>query len=144
MLMETIEKRSAGGIIYCNGRFLAIRVLGEDEVVFPKGTIEVGETPEQAAVRELAEETGYHVKIVAPLGEVSYEFEDDNKLYRKTVYHYLFELIDRNEEPKPSLEEHEDFENLWLDEREALTKLTHDNSKNILKKALVIIAQRNQ
>lgn len=52
--------------------------------MFPKGTIELDETPEQAAVREILEETGHHVKIKAPLGEVSYEFdEDDGKRYKK-------------------------------------------------------------
>lgn len=138
-----IHKRSAGGIVHSDGKFLTLNVTKYGEVVFPKGTIEQDETPEQAAVREILEETGYHVKIVAPLGEVSYEFdEDDGKRYRKTVYHYLFELIDKNEQPKPNREDHENeegIENLWLTFGDAQERLTHDESKEKLQKAVSLL-----
>lgn len=135
-----IQKRSAGGIVQSKGRFLTLNVTKYSEIVFPKGTIELGETPEQAAIREILEETGYHAKIKSPLGEVSYEFdEDDGKRYKKTVYHYLFELIDDNENPIPNREEHENtegIENLWLTAEDALDRLSHDESKDMLRKAL--------
>lgn len=88
MLEENIiHKKSAGGIVCCSkGKILTLNVTKYGEIVFPKGTIEPGESPEDAAVREVLEETGYHVKVRAPLGEVSYEFDDDGKRYRKTVY----------------------------------------------------------
>lgn len=87
MLEENIiHKKSAGGIVCCSkGKILTLNVTKYGEIVFPKGTIEPGESPEYAAVREVLEETGYHVKVRAPLGEISYEFDDD-KRYRKTVY----------------------------------------------------------
>lgn len=134
-----IHKKSAGGIVHSKGRFLTLNVTKYKEIVFPKGTIEPNETPEQAAIREILEETGYHVKIKEPLGEVSYEFdENDGKRYRKTVYHYLFELIDENEQPIPSLEGHEEeegIENLWLSLKDARKLLTHEESKEKLQKA---------
>lgn len=140
---STIQKRSAGGIVYSNGKFLTLNVTNYGEIVFPKGTIELDETPEQAAVREILEETGYHVRIKAPLGEVSYEFnEDDGKRYRKTVYHFLLELIDENEESNPNREDHENeegIENLWLTMEDALAKLTYEESKELLKKAQAIL-----
>ena len=134
-----IHKKSAGGIVHSNGKFLTLHVTKYGEVVFPKGTIELGETPEQAAVREIAEETGYRVRIKVPLGKVSYEFdEDDGNRYRKTVHYYLFELIDENEQPKPNREDHENdegIENLWLSFDDAVTRLTHNESKEKLQKA---------
>lgn len=137
---EIIQKRSAGGIVHSDGKILAIRAIPQDEIVFPKGTIEEGETPEQTAVREILEETGYKAKIKAPLGTVTYEFdEDDGKRYRKTVYHYLLELEDANQEPAPNRMEGEDFENVWLSISDALERLTHDDSKNTLKKALTVL-----
>ena len=135
-----IEKRSAGGIVHSEGKFLVIKAIPYDETILPKGTIEEGETPEQTAVREVLEETGYKTSITAKLGEISYEFdEDDGKRYRKTVYYYLMDLIDKDAEPTPDRQEDEDFENIWLTVDEAMLQLTHDNSKNMLQKALEIL-----
>jgi len=142
-LVDTIYKKSAGGIVYTNGRFLTLNITKHGEIVFPKGTIEADETPEQAAIREVLEETGYHTRIVAPLGEVSYEFdEDDGKHYKKTVYHFLLALTDPEEQATPQREAHENadgMENLWLSKDEALQQLTHENSRDILQRALAIL-----
>ncbi len=137
--MDVIEKKSSGGIIHRDGKFLTIHVLNENEIVFPKGTIEEGETPEVTAIREVEEETGYHAKIIAPIGQTSYEFDENGNHYRKTVYQFLLELIDQNERPTPRREEHEVFENLWLTENEAFERLTHEDSRNTLKKALAVL-----
>ena len=135
-----IEKLSAGGIVHSDGKFLVIKAIPYDETILPKGTIEEGETPEQTAVREVLEETGYRTSITAKLGEISYEFdENDGKHYRKTVYCYLMDLIDKDAKPTPDRQEDEDFENIWLTADEAMLQLTHDNSKNMLQKALEIL-----
>lgn len=55
----------------------------------PKGHIEIGELPEQTAVREVAEETGIRGDVLAPLGSVEYWFPADTVMVRKTVHHYL-------------------------------------------------------
>lgn len=139
--MDTvIEKRSAGGIVHSDGRFLVIKAIPYNETILPKGTIEEGETPEQTAVREVLEETGYKTNILAQLGEISYEFdEDDGKRYRKTVYYYLMNLVDKEAKPTPNHQEDEDFENIWLTADIAMSQLTHDNSKNMLQKAVEIL-----
>ena len=87
-MSETIEKQSAGGIVYADGKVLAIRAIPQNVILFPKGTIEADETPEQTAIREVFEETGYKTIIKAPLGSITYEFdEEDGKHYHKTVHH---------------------------------------------------------
>ena len=55
----------------------------------PKGHLEPGETAEQAAVREVAEETGIRGRIVAPLGAIDYSFDADDHRVHKTVHHFL-------------------------------------------------------
>jgi 8-oxo-dGTP pyrophosphatase MutT (NUDIX family) len=55
----------------------------------PKGHLEVGETAEQAAVREVAEETGIVGRVVAPLGVITFSFVAEDRRVRKTVHHYL-------------------------------------------------------
>lgn len=56
----------------------------------PKGHIEEGETPEQAALREVAEETGIESAIERSLGVIDFWFMAGGKRIHKTVHHYLF------------------------------------------------------
>jgi ADP-ribose pyrophosphatase YjhB (NUDIX family) len=55
----------------------------------PKGHIEAGETAEQAAVREVAEETGISGEILAELGTIDFWFIAEGRRVHKTVQHYL-------------------------------------------------------
>lgn len=55
----------------------------------PKGHIEVGETAEQTAIREVAEETGIHGRVLASLGRIDYWFVTEGRRVHKTVHHYL-------------------------------------------------------
>jgi 8-oxo-dGTP pyrophosphatase MutT (NUDIX family) len=69
----------------------------------PKGHLEPGETTEQAAVREVAEETGILGRVIAPLGVIRFSFNAENRRVRKTVHHYLLvaeggELSDADDE----------------------------------------------
>jgi len=65
----------AGGVVFrrssYESEYLLVRARKPpDAWVFPKGHIEEGETPDQAAVREVLEEAGVHVAIVASLGRL--------------------------------------------------------------------------
>ena len=57
----------------------------------PKGTPKSGETTEQTAVREVAEETGLEVRITAPLSSISYVFVQSGTRIHKTVHYFLME-----------------------------------------------------
>ncbi len=59
----------------------------------PKGHVEHGETHEQAAVREVEEETGISGRITARLGSVEYTFIAHGKRIHKRVHHYLMEAV---------------------------------------------------
>jgi ADP-ribose pyrophosphatase YjhB (NUDIX family) len=56
----------------------------------PKGHIEEGETPEQAAIREVAEETGIISSITKSLGVIDFWFMAGGKRIHKTVHHFMF------------------------------------------------------
>ncbi len=138
MKKEQIRKFSAGGVIEDNGKYLVIRWLSEKTVELPKGTIEAGETPEQACVREVMEETGYLTTIVAPLLEHTFTFDwKDGKTYKKTVYYYLLKRVS-SEEPSPDRMANEDFENVWMSGEEAYKALSFDHMKQALRKAAEI------
>lgn len=55
----------------------------------PKGHIEQGETAEQAAVREVAEETGIQGSILGELGTIDFWFVAEGRRIHKTVHHFL-------------------------------------------------------
>ena len=59
----------------------------------PKGHIEAGETAEQAAIREVEEETGIAGEIVAELGTIDFWFVADGRRIHKTVRHYLMRRV---------------------------------------------------
>jgi ADP-ribose pyrophosphatase YjhB (NUDIX family) len=57
----------------------------------PKGHVEHGETVEDAAVREVEEETGIKGVLLAPLGAIDFWFVADDRRVHKTVHHFLLE-----------------------------------------------------
>lgn len=58
----------------------------------PKGHIEQGETAEQTAIREVAEETGIQGDVLAVLGSIDYWFVTEGRRVHKTVHHYLLQF----------------------------------------------------
>lgn len=80
--------QSAGAVVMIEDRCLALRRSGRDEWVFPKGHLEAGERPEVAAIREVLEETGLPIEIVASLGQTRYKFGEGQE-HRKGVDWFL-------------------------------------------------------
>jgi len=70
-----------------------MRRRGRDGVTWtlPKGTPSAGETTEQTALREVAEETGLEVRIIGPLPSIEYAFIQDGTRIQKTVHYFLME-----------------------------------------------------
>jgi len=90
-----VREWSAGGIIFYGDQVLVLSNHRGD-AVFPKGHLEPGETPEQAALREVEEEAGIVPEIVCPLGTTEYDFywPADRSRRHKTVYWFLMKAKD--------------------------------------------------
>ncbi len=90
------SEHSAGGVILEDGRVLLILMLnltGSKIWTFPKGHIEPGETPEAAALREVAEETGFDCEIIRALCKADYSFERQGRHVDKDVRWYLMRRL---------------------------------------------------
>lgn len=133
-----IHTPSAGGVVIHDNNVLVITSSLRGSTDLPKGTIEQGESIEHAAVREVEEETGYRTRIIAPVDNVTYEFNIQGSRYQKTVTYFLMELADSGK-PIKNLQPGEDFQNEWLSFDEALSQLTFENIKLILKKAIELL-----
>ena len=95
-----MEETSAGGLVVDVPRAMAraaviarLNRAGRVEWCLPKGHLEQGETPEQAAVREIEEETGIRGRVVRPLGTIEYRFSAEGRRVHKLVHHYLLEAV---------------------------------------------------
>lgn len=140
---------SAGGLVFRQSGDLIETLLcararpgyyGEDAPLtwrLPKGTPEHGETVEETARREVQEETGVHVNVLAPITSIQYFFvgHDDGIRYDKTVYFYLME-------PRGgSTEDHDtEFDVVeWCSYEQALDLLEYDNERSVLEEARSLI-----
>ncbi len=101
----------------------------------PKGTPRSGETLEQVAAREVQEETGLEVRLIAYIGSISYSFIHAKVRYQKQVRHFLFEAIGGD----TALHDAEYDRVEWFSFPEALRRLTYQNEVNILSQAEEIL-----
>lgn len=134
--LPVVYRESSGGIVFSKSKVLLIEITYPyHEYIFPKGTIEAGETKQETAVREVFEETGYLTDILAPLGDLKYDFTDDRVRVVKTVHYYLMAPKDPKEAPQPNLQEDEYIHAKWATISEAIDILTHENLKDLLNEA---------
>ncbi|MCB0940304.1 MAG: NUDIX hydrolase [Mycobacterium sp.] len=97
--LRTVHETSAGGLVVdgidgpreTQVAALIGRVDRRGRMLWslPKGHIEQGETAEQTAIREVAEETGIQGHVLAALGSIDYWFVTEGRRVHKTVHHYL-------------------------------------------------------
>lgn len=97
----------------------------------PKGTPDQGESLEEAAVREVSEETGLKVEIVKKIGVIEYWFSGDGVRYHKWVHHFLMRATGGSTDDHDL--EHDRVE--WAAIDEAIETLTFENDKNIVRQA---------
>lgn len=121
--------QSAGAVVMIVGNCLALRRADRDEWIFPKGHLEEGERPEDAAVREVKEETGLEIEIVERLGSTRYEFGRESE-HHKRVEWFLAQPVGGDIAREPVF-----GESILLDVEEAQTVLTHAADREIAARA---------
>jgi len=97
----------------------------------PKGHVEEGETVEEAALREVQEETGLVADIVAPLGIIDFWFAVEDRRIHKTVHHFLM----RYTSGMLSDEDPEVVEVAWVDFEDVPARLAYRDERRLVNKA---------
>jgi 8-oxo-dGTP pyrophosphatase MutT (NUDIX family) len=133
---------SAGGVVY--------RRDGEDlEVVLAsrrtrrgdlawglaKGGVEEGESMEEAAIREVLEETGYTVELEGSLGETKYFYVWGDARIRKTVHFFLMRFTGGD----PDDRDDEMEEVRWFPLERALKRAAYRGEREILERAAELL-----
>ena len=125
---------SAGGVVLRQQDVLLIRVSdikGRPVWSFPKGRLDAGETPAQAALREVMEETGWYCRIDADLSTTEYWFQREGRRFRKTVVWFKMSPLELSGVPDGEVEEVQ-----WVDLDEAPRRLTYPSDVALLSQAL--------
>lgn len=138
-----VEERSAGGVVVRAESAAHWVLLIRDPYKkwgLPKGHIESDETGEQAAYREVMEETGLQEVTVGPeLGTIDWHFRFRGKLIHK--YCQFFLMATEDGATCPELDEGI-TECLWLPIDEALERVTYDNAREIIQIAAGMLEGR--
>ena len=143
-----VEETSAGGFVLAADGSKRVALIGRlsrsgrIDWCVPNGHPEGQETLEQAAVREIEEETGLKAQVLSSLGTINYEFAASGKLIAKTVHHFLMKQTggDLTVEGDPN---HEAVDVRWFNIDDLNQKLAHENERRMAR-GVVEWVERNQ
>jgi 8-oxo-dGTP diphosphatase len=114
----------------------------KDVVALPKGNIDPGEKPEQAARREVLEETGLRARTLTKLADIKYVYKRNwaggEKVFKVVSFYLMKYQSGRIDEIKAAMR-HEARRAYWLPLAEAAAKLAYSGEKLIARKALAYI-----
>jgi 8-oxo-dGTP diphosphatase len=131
---DSAEVKASGGVVYRRGdgglEFLAVHRPRYDDWSLPKGKLDAGESWEDAAVREVEEETGLRCALGAELSPTSYR---DNKDRFKVVRYWLMEATGDG----PGFEPNDEVDTLeWVPAPAAPERLTYARDADLVREAI--------
>ena len=145
--MRTVRETSAGGLVVdglddASGQLRAAligRIDRRGRLLWsmPKGHVEHGETMEETAIREVAEETGIRGQILGSLGSIDYWFVSEGRRIHKTVHHYLL----RYQSGELSDEDYEVSEVAWVPLNELDNRLAYADERKLAHLASTMLAE---
>jgi 8-oxo-dGTP pyrophosphatase MutT (NUDIX family) len=136
------DEFSAGGVVVRGDEMIVIVPVkraadGRRVVGLPKGHLDGDETAEQAARREVAEETGVDAELVAELGDVIYHYERHRRPILKVVRFFLFAYRSGD----VADHDHEIEEARWVPLEQAADELTYPGERDVVRRAITRSAQ---
>jgi 8-oxo-dGTP diphosphatase len=118
------EVEAAGGVIVRDGRVAVVHRPKYDDWSLPKGKLDPGESFEEAAVREVEEETGLRCELGAELSSTRYQ---DSKGRPKVVRYWQMTPVEGEFSPTDEVDDLR-----WLEPAEAARLLTYDRDRELV------------
>ena len=124
-MAQSREVRAAGAVVSRPGReVLLVHRPAYDDWSFPKGKLDRGEPAAVAAVREVGEETGLHVRLGPPLAQQRYQVRAGTK-----TVHYWTARVVGDDDLSSYVTNDEIDEVAWVTREEAVRRLTYDRDR---------------
>jgi len=118
------QVRAAGGVVIRDGLVALVHRPRYDDWTLPKGKLDAGESFQEAAIREIDEETGLRTRLVRELPAVYYEVRGRPKVVR----YWLMEV-----ESDPGFVPNDEVDELrWLEPAAARSLLSYDRDRDVL------------
>ena len=141
--MGASREFSAGGVVVrqLDGRVevAVIRPHGRNTTALPKGHVDPGETPQEAATREVLEETGLTVRSAGKLGDVRYVYRFQQRTIFKVVSFFLFHWQSGQVGEISEAMRQEVDAAWWIPLDTAAAQLTYPGEREMVKKALEVL-----
>jgi 8-oxo-dGTP diphosphatase len=130
----TVEhQHSAGGVVVRDGtQVLLISTRRGRRWRLPKGQLETGESPQEAALREVREETGVVGRLRARLPDVEYRFNREGRRIHKRVDYFLLEYVGGD---IANFDASEVSGAAWFSWETSLARLSFDNEREVVRHA---------
>ncbi|MPV50827.1 MULTISPECIES: NUDIX hydrolase [unclassified Pseudactinotalea] len=147
--LPIVDETSAGGVVVKveDGEGFAAVIArrnraGRLEWCLPKGHLEGEETAEEAAIREVAEETGIHAEVLRHLATIDYWFAGTNRRVHKVVHHYLLAAVGGTltTELDPDQEAEEAA---WIPLTDVAARLAYPNERRVVATARDLLTGRS-
>jgi 8-oxo-dGTP pyrophosphatase MutT (NUDIX family) len=136
---------SAGGVVVRDGRCVVIvptrrAADGSRVLALPKGHPDGAESPADAALREVREETGVDAEVVEELGDIRYWYMRGGRRIAKVVSFYLLEYVSGELEDH----DHEVERAEWMALDEAAQRLTYKGERDMAAAAGRLLSRRGK
>jgi 8-oxo-dGTP pyrophosphatase MutT (NUDIX family) len=145
--IPTLDQVSAGGVAFrskgkAGAEVVIVSVMPQGRWQLPKGIVDKGESPEEAAVREVREEAGIETDLLASIDIIEYWYVSERRgqrvRYHKFVHFFLLNYRDGD----VSNHDHEVAEARWVSIDEAIGMLAFKSERMVVEKAREMIGIR--